>query len=166
MKEKRHLLPVDILHHTFKRSLRGYNDFEVDEFLKEVAETVEDLLQENLELREKVKSLEEKLRSFTLKEIALQNSLILAEKTAEERLLNAKKEADMIIERANFEAEKIKEKGMQDLKDTLAEIHSLKQQKQNFLIEFETLLKTYLSYISKETKFKDEGEVQNEEKKL
>lgn len=150
MREKRKIMPPDIVHHHFKRALRGYNDFEVDEFLGDVKDTMEDILQENAELREKVKVLEERLRYFTLKEIAIQNSLILAEKTAEERIQSAKKEADLIIERAKLEAEKIKENNLQEMKDTLMEISTLKQQKQNFLVEFEVLLRSHLNMMRKD----------------
>lgn len=150
MREKRKVMPPDIDHYHFKRSLRGYNDFEVDEFLRDIKDTMEDILQENAELREKVRVLEERLRDFTLKEIALQNSLILAEKTAEERIQSAKKEADLIIERAKLEAEKIKENNLQEMKDTLMEINTIKQQKQNFLVEFEVLLRSHLNMMRKD----------------
>lgn len=144
-------MPVDILHRRFKKTLRGYNVFEVDEFLKEVSQTLEDLLQEQDVMRKKVRELEERLKGFTLKEVALQNSLILAEKTAEERLISAKKEADLVIEYAKFEAERIKENNLQERKEALKEINTLKQQKQSFLIEFEALLSSYLNVLKKTT---------------
>ena len=52
------LTPLDIRHREFKRGMRGYHDAEVDEFLDEVADEYERLFKENIDLGERVESLE------------------------------------------------------------------------------------------------------------
>lgn len=143
------LTPLDIINQQFKKSLKGYSKIEVDEFLEKIAKDYENLLQENQELKEKFSILEEKLKEYTMKENTLQSSLILAEKTAEERIKSAKGEAELIVKKAELQAEKIKEELGENLKKLKEELGELKKNKENFLIEYKTLLSIHQSLLEK-----------------
>jgi len=144
------LTPVDILHQEFKKSFRGYNDLEVDEFIEKVTKDYEEILQENAELKDKIKTLEERIKRYTLKEDSLQNSLILAERTAEERINSAHSQAELIIKEAQLETERIKVETKEELRATNEQLAKLKQQRDVFRAEYEILLKTHLKMLEEE----------------
>ena len=68
----------------FKKALRGYAPEEVDEFLDRVVEEYEALFKENSQLKDKLDSTVEKLNHYTQIENTIQNTLILAQDTAEQ----------------------------------------------------------------------------------
>jgi DivIVA domain-containing protein len=53
------LTPMDIFNKDFKQALRGYDIEEVNKFLDDVIRNYEDVLEENEQLKRKVKQLEE-----------------------------------------------------------------------------------------------------------
>lgn len=61
----------------FDTKMRGYNQAEVSAFLKEVAATVTDLMNQNRELQEEVRANEEKLKYFSDLKDSLNKSLSL-----------------------------------------------------------------------------------------
>jgi len=85
------LTPLDIRHKEFKRGMRGYVDGEVDEFLDEVADEFERLFKENIELSERGEALQEKIDHYRSLEETLQNTLVAAQRSAEELRANAQK---------------------------------------------------------------------------
>ena len=56
---------MDINNKEFKKSLRGYDCDEVDEFLDKVSEDYEILYRDNSSLKEKLELLEEKLKHYS-----------------------------------------------------------------------------------------------------
>src|SRR5580658_9314937 len=54
------ITPVDIQHKTFKKSLQGYDRAEVDHFLDELIESLEDEAQEKMEAEKEIGSLVER----------------------------------------------------------------------------------------------------------
>src|SRR5579875_3313655 len=87
---------IDIQHKTFKKALQGYDRAEVDQFLDELIETLED----------EIADLKERISHFKAMEESLQNTLLLAQRTADEVKANAHKEADLIKAEARVAAER------------------------------------------------------------
>ncbi|NLC06374.1 MAG: DivIVA domain-containing protein [Syntrophomonadaceae bacterium] len=101
------LTPVDINKKEFRRAMRGYNENEVDSFLDQVARDYETLLRDKLEVEEKLKHLEDQLLQYRKLEDTLNNTLVMAQKTAEEVKQNATREAQLLLREAQAEAEEI-----------------------------------------------------------
>src|ERR1700733_10785567 len=97
---------VDIQHKTFKRALQGYDRTEVDQFLDELIETLEDEAQARAALEGEVADLKERISHFKAMEESLQNTLLLAQRTADETKASAHKEADLIREKARLAGER------------------------------------------------------------
>lgn len=98
--------PIDIQHKSFKKALQGYDRAEVDQFLDEIIETLEDDAQHIAALQAEVADLKERISHFKAMEESLQNTLILAQRTADEVKASAHKEADLIKEQARIAAER------------------------------------------------------------
>ncbi len=100
------ITPIDIQHKSFKKALQGYDRAEVDQFLDEVIETLEDEAQRAAALQAEINDLKERISHFKAMEESLQNTLLLAQRTADEVKASAHKEADLIKEQARIAAER------------------------------------------------------------
>src|SRR6202163_798713 len=97
---------VDIQHKTFKKKLQGYDPADVDQFLDEVIETLEDEALQRGALEAEIYDLKERISHFKAMEESLQNTLLLAQRTADEVKASAHKEADLIRVEARVSIEK------------------------------------------------------------
>jgi cell division initiation protein len=97
---------VDIQHKQFKRKLQGYDPADVDQFLDELIETLEDEAQQRAALEAEIGDLRERISHFKAMEASLQNTLLLAQRTADEVKASAHKEADLIRLEARVSVEK------------------------------------------------------------
>src|SRR5580658_5435763 len=100
------ITPIDIQHKAFKKALQGYDRAEVDSFLDEVIETLEDEAQQRTALEAEIADLKERVSHFKAIEESLQNTLLLAQRTADEVKASAHKEADLIKAEARIAAER------------------------------------------------------------
>ncbi len=100
------ITPVDIQHKTFKKALQGYDRTEVDQYLDEISETLEDEATARAALSAEIADLKERISHFKAMEESLQKTLILAQRTADEVKASAHKEADLIKEQARLTSEK------------------------------------------------------------
>ena len=81
------ITPIEIQNKEFRRSFRGYNEEEVDEFLKIVTTDFETLYKENMDLQEKIKLYQEQVSRYKSIEDTLNATLITAQSAAEDTCL-------------------------------------------------------------------------------
>ena len=108
------LTPMDIHNHEFKKSFRGYNENEVDEFLDRIISDYEKVLRENEKLKERANLNEKEISHYKSLEQNLQDTLMVAQKTAEEVINSARKNAKDIRENATNEAQSVHENTMRE----------------------------------------------------
>lgn len=143
------ITPVDIHQKKFKRALRGYSEEDVDSFLDEVAGEMERLIQENIDLNEKVERLQKKVEQFQSFEQALQETMLGAQKAADELKRNAESAARLIIKDAQLKAEQIKKEAVIEKERAMAEVVKLKKVVDEFRREFESFLKSQMNALEK-----------------
>ncbi len=88
---------MEIRNQQFGKSLRGYNEEEVKNFLMQLAQDYENLYSQNATLKESIQRLEGELLKYHKIEDAMNNSLIFAQQTAEDVKTNARREAELIL---------------------------------------------------------------------
>ncbi len=142
------LTPLDIRHKEFKRGMRGYADVEVDEFLDEVADEYERLFKENIDLGERVESLEGQVGGYKRIEETLQKTLISAQANAEELKLNATKEAQLILHEAELKARQLVNDSYSEKQAIDQSMAKLKSADQDFRFRFRQLLEGYLKQLA------------------
>lgn len=101
------LTPLDIQNKTFPTKMRGYNQDEVDDFLDLVVRDYEEVTQRNRELEKAVKHSEEKLEYFNELKDALNQSIIVAQDTADKVKTSASKESEVIVTSAQNKADEM-----------------------------------------------------------
>jgi cell division initiation protein len=97
---------VDIQHRSFKRALQGYERTDVDKFLDEIIESLEDEATARAALEAEIADLKERISHFKAMEESLQSTLLLAQRTADEVKAAAHKEADLIKQEARLQSER------------------------------------------------------------
>ena len=117
------LTPIDIHNREFKKGLRGYKESEVDEFLDRVVVDYEKLWRENERLKEQARFNEKEINHYRNLERNLQDTLVVAQKTADEVVSAAKKNAREMRENAVRES-----KTMYD--NTVRETQNMREQTQ------------------------------------
>ena len=141
------ITPLDIENKKFsKQMMNGYNVEDVDEFLDEKVENNEKNYKELAEMNSKVEELNNSLEHYKNIEATLQNTLVVAQSTAEEVKNVAKQQADQIINEAKTKAEEIIRDSKETSKRTLDEIEQQITNKQKTL---EDLKKQFDIYKAK-----------------
>ncbi|HZY99292.1 MAG TPA: DivIVA domain-containing protein [Candidatus Baltobacteraceae bacterium] len=145
------ITPIDIQHKQFKKALQGYDRGDVDGFLDEVIETLEDEAQHRAALEADIADLKERISHFKAMEESLQNTLVLAQRTADEVKASAHKEADLIKEQARLGAER----DLANYNDATAEARREHQRAvesaEKARSEMRSLLMTHLALLEKVT---------------
>ncbi|WP_430616505.1 cell division protein DivIVA [Enterococcus sp. DIV0176] len=101
------LTPLDIQNKTFPTKMRGYNQDEVDDFLDLVVRDYEEATTKNRELEKAIKHSEEKLEYFNELKDALNQSIIVAQDTADKVKTSASKESEVIVTSAQNKADEL-----------------------------------------------------------
>ncbi len=131
---------MDINNKEFKKSLRGYNADEVDEFLDKVAEEYEFMYKENSTLKEKSNFLQEKLEHHVKIESTIQNTLVLAQNASEQAKSSAQRESELIIKSANDSSQKMLDKAHEDVLKINDEYDRTKQEFAKFRTRFRSFM--------------------------
>lgn len=135
------LTPMDINNKEFKKSLRGYNPDEVDEFLDQVVDSYEELYKTNVQLKEKLQDMNEKVEHYADIESTIKNTLLLAQNAAEQAKASAKQESELLVKNANETAQKILDKAHNDVLVINEEYDKVKQE----FIRFRTKYRNFMT---------------------
>jgi cell division initiation protein len=103
----------------------GYGREAVQILLADVVESFEDVWRDRADLRDEVERLEGELARYKELDVLLRNSLVSAERAADELRAQAGKEADLIVEEARIRAREITAEGTSERERTHGEIRRL-----------------------------------------
>ncbi len=137
------LTAVDIQTREFRRKARGYSTAEVDAFVREVGDNFEELQVEAAQLREEVVRLRQAVERYESLEKSVNETLLLAQRTADDVLTNAHKEADLIIRGAEAEAREIPARARAERASLEREIAALTELRNEFEADFSSLLSSF-----------------------
>lgn len=101
------LTPLDLKKQEFEKVFRGYDPVAVDAFLELAAEEMGNLLSRAHALEERLKGSSETLEDYRKMEQALKDTMLSAQRVAEESKETAQKDADLIRREARVEADRI-----------------------------------------------------------
>lgn len=101
------LTPLDLKKQEFDKVFRGYDPVAVDAFLELAAEEMGDLVSRVHALEERLKSANETLEDYRRMEQALKDTMVSAQRVADESKDTAQKDADLIRREARVEADRI-----------------------------------------------------------
>jgi cell division initiation protein len=142
------LTALDIHHKEFRHSLRGYSEEEVDGFLDQVADEVDRLFKENIDLSERLEQASERVRGYQSMEATLNNTLVSAQRSAEEIVNKAGLEADAMLRDAELKAKEIIHNALQKKQTVANELIRIKHSEEDFRARYKALLEGHLSSVT------------------
>lgn len=142
------ITPLEIENKKFsKQMMNGYSVEEVDEFLDELTLDYEKAYKQSTEAKEKINQLEKALLHYKTIEDTLQNTLVMAQTTAEEVKEVARKQAEQIIQEAEGNARKSAEDVGQEILMKKKELEDIKKQFDVYKAKMESLLISQLELL-------------------
>lgn len=147
------LTPLDIENKRFsKQMMNGYSVEEVDEFLDEIGVDYAKKNKELLEVSKKVEDLNRDLERYRSLEETLQNTLVMAQSTAEEVKNVAKQQAEQLVAEAKSTAEKEANDLEQQIIYKKKALEDLQKQFDIYKAKMESLLISQLELIKEVNK--------------
>lgn len=139
------LSALDIKKKEFQQKLRDPN--EVQLFLDQVSQEVELLVQEKLELTQKLSSTEERLAHYTSLEQTIEKTLAAAQQTAVIMQEQARREADLIAQAARLESEKLLSETRLELDRMQSTLLRTKGEYQSMITRMRSIMVGFDSFI-------------------
>ncbi|TRZ63939.1 DivIVA domain-containing protein [bacterium] len=137
----------DIKKRDFKKSLRGFDQNEVDAFLDTVSLHYEKLVAENKVQADRIKSLLSDIDIYKENEMNLQKAIIKSQDLGEEIIENAKKKAENIIKEADLNARHLKQNLEDDILDKRHELEEIKSKNDKLMEEIRVFLSDKLNEL-------------------
>ena len=142
------ITPLDIENKKFsKQMMNGYNVEEVDDFLDDLTVDYGKNYKEIAELRTQVEELNKSLEHYKTIEETLQNTLVMAQTTAEDIKNVAKQQADQIVNEAKGSAKKQAEELENQIVLKTKELDDIKKQFDIYKAKMESLLISQLELL-------------------
>ena len=157
------LTPLDVRNKRgdFKKQMRGYDPQEVDVFLEIAAERLEELVRENIVLRERSETLERQVGAQTGREQAVQEALVTTQKLRADIQTQAQREADHVVRESETEARRLAAEAEANVRNLLRDaerrlalgrdaLEEMERRRTRFLKAFRQLLERELDAVDVE----------------
>lgn len=144
----------DVRRVTFEKAMRGYRCDDVDDYLKQVAESMEALSAQNDDLQKKLVVLAQRIDQYRAEEDTLRTTMINAQRLGENVIREAKQKAAEIIRTANMKAEDREQRARDDVELAKQEIVTLKSEADSFKRSLLDMYRKHINLISKLPEYK------------
>lgn len=134
------LTPLDVRKQEFRKTMRGYDRAEVEDFRTRVGDELERVVRERLALEERLKVLEEQLAGFKEREQAMNDALVAAQQLRAETREQAEREAQSIVREAEAEAERLVDRARREIERLEASAENLARQHHAYLAALRSLV--------------------------
>lgn len=147
------ITPIDIAHKNFNKKMFGLDEAEVNDFLQQVANQMEELIHERNTLKEMVREKEMHLNDQKERDHVLKSTISTAGQMADRLRSDAEREARLIINDAQQKAEMITRDSRDSLKKAYQEISDLKRMRLQFEANLKALAQAHLTLVEQGEKF-------------
>jgi len=154
--------PLDLRQQQFRTTMRGFDKDEVTAFLAEAADDYAEAIREADRLRQEVTRLEGLINEHREHERNLRNTLMTAQRLADEISDNAHKQAGTIIKDAESRAALILEKAQSRYEDVQREIDGLRLKRR----EVENSVEAVIASLRNTLEFVREQDARDREEKI
>jgi len=141
------IAPIDIDHANLKHALKGYDCAQVDVLLNRVKKEMADLMSELKAANDEITRQKHVINSFMGQENTVKDTLLVAQRAAEEVRSNAHREADAVVAQAHRTAEETQRQYQAKINDLRWELERLRMDRQKFASDFRNTLEGYLRTI-------------------
>lgn len=153
----------EIRHVEFTRG-RGYRAEEVDDFIDECVETLEQYRKDNEEANQKMKLLADKLAEYRNDEDSIRAALLNAQRAGDTALRDAEQKAALIVEEAQTRAKAIEEEAKQQIDKQKEELERIRREVSQFKQQILAMYKEHLAQINVLPEVEETPATETEEK--
>jgi len=154
--------PLDLRQQKFKTVMRGFDRAEVESFLAETADDYETALREADRLRDDLARVQSSLEEHREGERNLRNTLLTAQKLADEIRLNAESEGKRLVREAEGRADLLQQKTQSRVEEVQREIDGLRLKRR----DVESSLEGTIAALRNALEFVHEQDVKEREDKV
>ncbi len=152
------LTAMDVEGQEFPRQLRGYAPEDVRLYLKSVAEEIQRLQLENADLKEQTGTLRQQMSDLRDRERTLQETLVSAQRMAEELKERARHESELVIREARVKAERHLEQAQDQLARIEEAIRRAKLERDAFENRLRSAVEEHLALLDLRKREREETE--------
>jgi cell division initiation protein len=117
---------VELHHIRLKRGLLGYRRGPVDELIREIADSFEEVWRQRADYADRIEQLESELSRHRDLESLLRTTLVSAERSAHELKDQAKREAELVVGEAHAEARSVTREAAAERERLLTEARKIR----------------------------------------
>jgi len=141
------ITPLDMRQARFKTTLRGFDKAAVTAYLEHASEGFEQALRENERLRQEITRLEASLSQFRELEGGIKNTLLTAQKVADDMRENAVQESARLVREAEGRAELLVQRARARVEDVEREITGLRLKRRETEVSLESIVASVQSAL-------------------
>lgn len=143
------LTPLELQKIEFKKKMGGYVTQEVDELFTVIKADYEAIYKENIKLRDRLEVLEDLVNKYKSMEDTMRDTLIVAQKAAEDLNKSATDKAEAIIQKAETDANFIREAARMQAVETLKEKEKITEEIYAYSVQINSILDAQKQIVSK-----------------
>lgn len=141
------LTPIDVRGHEFHKELFGYTRSDVEEFKNRVAEEMELLLRERVQLEERLNNMREQLKAYRDREKAINDAVLMTQTVRQDAEDAARRQMEVVLQEARVKAEQIVAAARTREITLRRDIDQAHHELSGYLAAFRSLLERYLAQV-------------------
>lgn len=144
------ITPVEVRHARLPRALFGYSRKQTNSLLEAIAQSYEETWWERSDLRDEVERLQAELARFREMDRLLRDTLMSAERAAEDLRAAARREYDMLLQEARLKGREIVVEAESERERVRAEIRNLRTARSELRASYRAFLQAALERLDAE----------------
>ena len=124
---------IDLTHKKLGRSFRGYKTSEIDDLLRDLASELEEGARDRARTESQMEQMRSEISRYKQMEETLNNSILLAQRTADEVRAAARRDADVVIKEAEQTARRMVDDASRERQETHNELRRATERRDMFI---------------------------------
>ncbi len=131
---------INITKQDFNKKMRGYDPEEVQAFLEKLASDIEEIQNENDDLKKQLNEAGVKLSEFRRIEKNLQSTLLKAQESSAKAIESTKKQTNLMIKEAEIKSSQILEKARESANEIRNAVISLREERDLIVAKLKSIV--------------------------
>jgi DivIVA domain-containing protein len=142
------LTPVDVRGQQFHRETFGYNRADVEDFKNRLADEMERLFRERVQLEERLNNMREQLKAYRDREKAINDAVLMTQTVRQDAEDAARRQMELVLQEARVKAEQIVAAARTREIALRRDIDQAHHELSGYLAAFRSLLERYMAQVN------------------
>ncbi len=148
--------PISITKQDFSKKMRGYDPEEVQAFLEKLSNDIEEVQNENEDLKKQLNEAGVRLSEFRRIEKNLQSTLLKAQESSAKAIESTKKQTNLMLKEAEIKSSQILEKARESANEIRNAVISLREERDLIVAKLKSIVNSQAHLL--EVKVEEAGE--------